>query len=252
MSEEPFQSSEEVSEGAPLWVVTFGDLMSLLLCFFVLLLSFSETDRNKYKEVAGSMANAFGIQRKIKTFDSPKGMKIIARDFDQDIFPPKEKFEFVVTQDERQIGEELIKEIKSGFENMKDLIQVNVGKKQITIRLMGETAFDSGKAEIKGQMIPLLEKIGAVLKGSRGDIIVAGHTDNVPIKRGTYKTNMELSTARSSKVALFLIHRSSVDPKRIATMGFGEYRPIESNDTPKGREKNRRVEIILTFLPSKK
>jgi len=58
MSEEPFQSSEEVSEGAPLWVVTFGDLMSLLLCFFVLLLSFSETDRNKYKEVAGSMANA--------------------------------------------------------------------------------------------------------------------------------------------------------------------------------------------------
>ena len=179
-------------------------------------------------------------------------MKIIARDFDQDIFPPKERLEFVVTQDEKQIGEELIKEIRTGFENMKELIQVNVGKKQITIRLMGETAFDSGKAEIKDQMIPLLEKIGSVLKDSEGDIIVAGHTDNVPIKSGPYKTNMELSSARSTKVALFLIHRSSIDPRRIATMGFGEYRPIESNNTPKGREKNRRVEIILTFLPSRK
>ena len=78
MSEEIIQKQELEEEGAPAWVVTFGDLMSLLLCFFVLLLSFSEMDKAKYKEVMGSLAKAFGVQRKIKAFQTPKGVKMIA------------------------------------------------------------------------------------------------------------------------------------------------------------------------------
>ena len=81
-----FEKPEE-DKGAPRWVVTFGDLMSLLLCFFVLLLSFSEMDRQKYKMVAGSMAKAFGIQREIKAYDSPKGATMVSLSFDQDLVP---------------------------------------------------------------------------------------------------------------------------------------------------------------------
>ena len=85
MSDEAAPIEEEAEEGAPAWVVTFGDLMSLLLCFFVLLLSFSEMDRNRYRVVSGSVKNAFGIQRKKPIFDSPKGSKMIAKEFDQAI-----------------------------------------------------------------------------------------------------------------------------------------------------------------------
>ena len=74
----------EVVEGAPMWMVTFGDLMALLLCFFVLLLSFSETDRAKYKDVAGSLEKAFGVQRETPAWDSPKGQSMIARNFDKE------------------------------------------------------------------------------------------------------------------------------------------------------------------------
>jgi chemotaxis protein MotB len=116
---------------------------------------------------------------------------------------------------------------------------------------MGESTFDSGKAEIRSQLKPLLQKIAVKLQGTEGDIMIAGHTDNVPIHGGPYKTNLRLSAARASAVAEYLIGHSGIDPGRVATMGFGEYRPIESNDSAAGRQKNRRVEIIIGNLPTK-
>ncbi|MBT8374349.1 MAG: hypothetical protein KJN80_05515 [Deltaproteobacteria bacterium] len=104
----------EVGEGAPAWVVTFGDLMSLLLCFFVLLLSFSEMDKAVYKQVAGSLKQAFGVQRKVKTMEPAKGIKMIAKDFDQELIATKRAEEFVEMQKKRTIGEELKKSRWSG------------------------------------------------------------------------------------------------------------------------------------------
>ncbi|MFZ0613070.1 MAG: flagellar motor protein MotB [Desulfobacterales bacterium] len=234
-----------LEEGAPAWVVTFGDLMSLLLCFFVLLLSFSEMDKAKYKEVSGSLAKAFGVQRKIKAFEAPKGIKMISKDFDQELIPVSPREEFIAMQQREKIGLALKKEVATGFKEMQDLIQVDVGEKEVTIRLMGETAFDSGKAEIKAQMMPLLVKIGSVLAQGDGDVIIAGHTDDVPVNGGPYGSNLKLSIARSATVAEFLLSKSAIAASRVATMGFGKYRPIESNDTPEGRKHNRRVEIIL-------
>ena len=238
MSEHVCQNNPVVEEeGAPAWVVTFGDLMSLLLCFFVLMLSFSEMDRKKYKIVSGSMANAFGVQRKAPVFDSPKGQKIIARDFDQAL---------LVTNLEEKISKPIVVEVEKSPYGRKDLIQVEASENQVTIRLMGETTFDTGVAEMREEMKPLMKKIGSILKNTGGDIIVAGHTDNVPLTGGRYKSNLELSMARAASVAEFLLQEASIKPERISTMGFGEYRPIQSNDTPEGREKNRRVEIILS------
>jgi chemotaxis protein MotB len=99
---------EEEEEGAPAWVVTFGDLMSLLLCFFVLLLSFSEMDRNRYRVVSGSVKNAFGIQRKKPVFESPKGSKMIAREFDQAI---------ILTKIE-EVVKPIIKELDEEYEEL--------------------------------------------------------------------------------------------------------------------------------------
>lgn len=241
-----------LEEGAPAWVVTFGDLMSLLLCFFVLLLSFSEMDKAKYKEVSGSLAKAFGVQRKIKAFEAPKGIKMISRDFDQELIPARPREEFIAMQQREKIGIALKKEIETGFRDLRDLIQVEVGEKEVTIRLMGETAFDSGKADIKAQMVPLLLKIGSVLADGKGEVIIAGHTDNVPVHGGPYGSNLKLSIARAATVAEFLLAKSAVPASRVSTMGFGKYRPIESNDSAEGRKHNRRVEIILQFPDSPK
>ena len=141
---------EEVEEGAPLWVVTFGDLMSLLLCFFVLLPSFSEMDRQKYKELSGSMQNAFGVQREKQVFDIPKGQKIIAKNFDQ---------EAISFSKETDIIEQVKKAILDSFGDSGGLIQFDADEYKIRIRLMGESTFHSGRADIRDSMKPLLAKI---------------------------------------------------------------------------------------------
>lgn len=234
-SKEPF--AQKCVKGAPMWVVTFGDLMSLLLCFFVLLLSFSETDKQKYKQVAGSLEKAFGVQRAEPVMEIPKGMTMIAKDFDQAI---------IESRIEEEIGKE-IKEILS--ENLSKQVAFESQEEEIIIRLMGESTFSSGSIEIREQLKPLLLKVALVLEKSSGDIIISGHTDDVPIHNSIIKSNLRLSIARAAAVAEYLLSNSKIDPHRIATMGFGEYRPIESNETAEGREKNRRVEIIMGKIP---
>ncbi len=228
--------------GAPRWMTTYGDLMSLLLCFFVLLLSFSEMDRQKYKVVAGSMERAFGMQRKKIVSESPRhGLKIIAKDFDQ---------ESIATRIKAFVGQELEENFDELYAKIADDIDIEADNNNVVIRLMGESTFDSGKAQIKPELKPMILRIGQILANeAAGDIIIAGHTDNVPVKGGPFQTNLKLSIARAATVAQFLLDQHSIDPKRISTMGFGKYRPIADNDTSVGRRKNRRVEIIVGTLP---
>jgi len=228
---------EEVEEGAPAWVVTFGDLMSLLLCFFILMLSFSEMDRNKYRIVSGSLKNAFGMQRKKPIFDSPRGQKMIAREFDQTIV-------LIKVQD---VVDPILNELEDEFREFKEFVDVSVEEDRVTIRMLGEATFDSGEAKLKQKFIPLLLKIGEILSQTTGQIIIAGHTDNVPLSGGPFKSNLGLSMARAGAVAEFLLKSTAIDPKKLSTMGFGEYRPLASNDSEAGRQKNRRVEIIVSM-----
>ncbi len=249
MSDDDGMEEKPVLEGAPDWVVTFGDLMSLLLCFFVLLLSFSEMDRAKYKEVAGSLAKAFGVQRKNQTFQVPKGVKLVAKDFDQELIPTREASDFVLSDDVETVGEHIKNNVEEHFKEAGEMIEVEGEDDKMVIRLMGETAFSSGKTALRPKMKEFLIELAPVLKEqTTGDIVVAGHTDNVPVKTREFKSNLELSLSRAARVTHFLSAKAGVDPKRIAPMGFAEFRPIDTNDTPEGRERNRRVEIILTVL----
>ena len=234
LEDAPANADEE--KGAPMWIVTFGDLMSLLLCFFVLMLSFSEMDRKRYRVISGSMKNAFGIQRILPKFESPKGVRMIAREFDQAIVLP----------DIKHLSTPMMQEISDAFPGMQDEIEIEATENQVTIRLLGEATFDTGNADIHARFVPLLERIGQLLEKSSGEIVIAGHTDNVPLIGGRYRTNMGLSAARATAIAEFFLTRSRIDPKRISTMGCGEHRPLMPNVTAEARRKNRRVEIILT------
>ncbi len=237
MEDEVQPIQEELEEGGPAWVVTFGDLMSLLLCFFVLMLSFSEMDRNKYRIVSGSLKNAFGIQRKRPVFESPKGQKMISREFDQAVLLTKIE----------EVIDPILNELDEEFEELKGFVDIEVKEDQVTIRLLGEATFDTGKADIRPMFIPLLLKIGEILGNTQGELMIAGHTDNVPLTGGPFRSNLGLSLARAGAVAEYLLKSSAIDPRRISAMGFGEYRPLTSNETAEGRQKNRRVEIIVTM-----
>ena len=254
-------------EGAPEWMCTFADLMSLLLCFFVLLLSFSEMDKAKYKEVAGSLEKAFGVQRKVKAMEMPKGVTMIARDFNQEPVPVFPLEEFVASQMEKAITEELDRhgqnrEKDRPDENHKkanpkeqkdkaDAIEVKFGAGEVKVRIMGEASFDTGKADLRADIKPILARVATVLNNTTGDIVIAGHTDNVPLIGGLYRSNLGLSMARSAADAEFLIAMAGVKPERITTSGSGEYRPIATNTTEEGRRRNRRVEIVLKPASSK-
>lgn len=239
----PAEECPPCEKGAPKWVTTFGDLMSLLLCFFVLLLSFSEMDRAKYKQVAGSMEKAFGVQRQTRVMESPKGIKMIARDFDQ---------ELIATRLKEEIGRELEEAFQKDLYDVRDQLDVGLEQDNLVIRMMGESTFDSGSAEIRKETRPLLARIGKIVAKANKDIVVAGHTDNVPVHRGghgPYSSNLRLSSARAAAVAELIMSSSGMDPARLSTMGFGEHRPIADNTTTEGRQKNRRVEIIVGNIP---
>lgn len=132
-------------------------------------------------------------------------------------------------------------------QNVEDKININIDKdnQYVQISLNGALLFDTGEVDIKKSVLPLMSKVGDILKQySTHRIKIEGHTDNVPIS-GRYRNNMLLSTARANSVFEYLKDVKKISPKTMETSGFGEYKPVASNKTAKGRAQNRRVEIKI-------
>lgn len=126
-------------------------------------------------------------------------------------------------------------------------VKLQMMEKGLVITVVGDLLFDSGKAKIRQEAYPLLDKVATVLKDNMANfnIGIEGYTDNVPIKHSGWKSNWELSTARSLSVLHFLVNDKGVSPERLSAIGFGEYRPVDTNATREGRKLNRRVEIVI-------
>jgi chemotaxis protein MotB len=126
-------------------------------------------------------------------------------------------------------------------------IKLQMMEKGLVITVVGDLLFDSGKSNIRPEAYHLLDKVSAILKDNMAqfDIGIEGHTDNVPIKLSGWKSNWELSTARALSVLHYLVKEQGIAPERLSAIGYGEYRPVASNDTAEGRKQNRRVEIVI-------
>lgn len=253
------QQDGDESAGAPAWVMTFADLMSLLMCFFVLLLSFSEMDVAKYKEVAGSVKFAFGVQREIKVKEIVKGTSIIAKHYSpgkptptpfqvlkqQTTDESKENIDFSdsalknAEEQAQALKEKLEKEIEAG------LVEIETMQNEVLIRIREHGSFPSGSAQLQESFYPVLDKIGGVLNETGGRLIVSGHSDNVPISTSRYPSNWVLSATRASSVVHHLTKGKLVAPNRMEMRAHADTLPIAPNTTPENRAKNRRVEIIV-------
>ncbi|WP_370280498.1 flagellar motor protein MotB [Pontibacterium sp.] len=266
--------------GLPGWLATFADLMSLLMCFFVLLLSFSEMDVLKFKQLAGSMREAFGVQNQIKVEDVPKGTSIIAQEFSPgrpEPTPLNEVRQMTVNNDMNTLdirskeGEQEIQdqEASDAFEEMqkemeqqaeeeavefaaalaKEIgqgsIEVESEGRKIIIRLKEQGSFDSGQAELKFEAIPVLAKIRDMLLTVKGKVAIEGHTDNIPYNGRRFESNWDLSTARALAVAHELFGDPRIEQKRFRILGYAETKPLTPNETRAQRSRNRRVEIVV-------
>lgn len=284
MSDTTFEIEEEEESGGAGWLATFADLMSLLMCFFVLLLSFSEMDVLKYRQLAGSMRAAFGVQNEVKVKDIPKGTSVIAQEFsagrpdptplnrvqqqtadttkmtlDVRSKPPGQSETSAQGSTDPDTAEAVMREVfrKESEETAQLLsealreeisngkIEIESGAGSVTIRIRERGSFPSGSATFDEEFLPVMAKLRETLKSVEGDIAVEGHTDDIPINTDQFRSNWDLSAERALSVAHELFQDDAIGAERFMVVGYADTRPLAPNDDWKNRARNRRVEIVI-------
>ena len=276
---------KQAPAGAPAWMATFADLATLLMSFFVLLLAFAEMDVVKFKQVAGSMKYAFGVQNQLEVAEIPKGTSVIALEFrpgqpqptpidvimqhttdstqaeldfqpgdsdraagqsretgDQDGAEDQESPP--VDQETMVVAQELAEQLSESIDQ--DAIEMEALGQQVVIRIKENASFSSGSAFLQPQFWPVVRRIGELIKDIPGEILVAGHTDDIRSSNELFRSNWELSSQRALAVAEQLLKVEGFDEERMVVMGMAGTRPLENNDTTDNRRRNRRVEITLS------
>ncbi len=260
---------EETKRQVPAWVVTFADLMSLLMCFFVLLLSFSELDAIRFRQIASEMAQAFGVQREIAAIDTPQGTSPIFDTFapgtpdptptDQIRQQTSDERPELLTYTSHADAEQVVQEVvgQKMAESLGKLqealapeieqgtLELEQDQTRIVIRVEERGSFPSGSADMTGEFLSLLQRLSDELTQMPGMLVIEGHSDDVPIRTARFGSNWDLSAARASSVANALLRNPAIDPGRLTVQGFAETRPRSSNDSAEGRRLNRRVEIVI-------
>jgi chemotaxis protein MotB len=283
VSEDPeiFDNDEDDSPDQG-WLVTFSDLLSLLLCFFVVLLSVADFDPIKYKQIQSNMTNAFGVQREIPLEDIPKGTSVVATHFQPGIpdETPIETIQQITREQERdslRLGEpdaelererdmreavetldemmKLTKDTEVDAEMLRKLLRAEIEAGQIDvesedrtilIRIREKGSFTSGSAYLNNDFVKVIDKIGVAIGQIEGRIFVEGHTDSIPINSFAYPSNWDLSVSRAASVTRRLVRPDTgINPRRVTASGFAATRPQAVNSTADGRARNRRVEIII-------
>ncbi|WP_445010366.1 flagellar motor protein MotB [Vreelandella stevensii] len=247
----------------PAWVVTYADLMSLLLCFFVLLLSFAEIDAQKFRRVAESLSEAFGVQRDIEAMQIPMGTSAVMQHFSpatpdrtlieevrqrtQQPQPQLETMRTVLENQQRQRTLQIANSIEKLLATAlsEGGVEIEVEEARIIIRVAENGTFGSGTATVTPAFASLLVELSSLLSGLSGTLSVHGHTDNVPIRTAQFRSNWDLSAMRAASVANVLIEDGNMAPERLIIQGFAETRPVASNTTSDGRAANRRVELLI-------
>jgi chemotaxis protein MotB len=227
---------EQGTEGGG-WEVVYSGFAMILLCFFIMLSSFSSIEQTKVMRFVKSFADSISIL--------PGGIKLENGD---SVLPASADIV------DRESGlAHLYQKLKTLTENRSRENDISVGfsSEGLVMRLSDHALFDVGVAEVSPKAAALLRKVGAIISDSPYEVRVEGHTDNAPIKTSRYPSNWELSTARAVNVLRYFVDSCGILSTRISAEGFGEYHPIAPNDNAANRAQNRRVEIIFLNTGSK-
>jgi chemotaxis protein MotB len=227
----------EEHENHEAWAIPYGDLVTLLLAFFVVMYAISSVNEGKYRVVADSLNAAF---RGPATTTDPiqvgdKAATTVAA-------PIVQLQSDVKTMALRQLAQQATEALNPLI--MQGLVDVQAGDGFVEIAIRSDLLFASGAAKLAGEAQVAIRMLGDALKAFPNSIRVEGHTDNIPVAGGAFASNWELSAARAASVVHMLVE-SGVDPRRLSVVAFGEYRPVLPNATPDGRNANRRVVLTI-------
>lgn len=219
--------SEEEHENVERWLISYADFVTLLFCFFTAMYAISNVDSNKLGKFVESMRLAFNVSgMRGNAFSVIEGVQI---------FVPSN---INIETDAQDVLGSLIADSNGS-------ISVNRDKRGVTISVADKHFFQTGSAVLKDESREVLDEIAYLLSRYYNMIRIEGHTDNVPINSSEFPSNWELSSTRAINVAKYMINEHNIEPERISTVGYSEFRPVATNETSKGRSKNRRVDIVL-------
>ena len=267
------KKKEEPQGGGASWLNTFADLMNLLLCFFVLLFSMSTVDAEKFEMLVASLQNSFSIfpsggasigdgmmvssgVSQLEFLDTyyNEGANSSSEEEGKDESQNQEEqqteddlkaeYEEASLKESEQMAESIEQQLAQL--QISDQVEVDSNAQYVMLTLNGALLFDSAKAEIREDAIPLVDKLSTILQNyNSNSIYIEGHTDNVPIHNSKYESNDILSSYRAQSVKDYMLSKTNLDTSKIRATGCGEYNPIADNSTPEGRARNRRVEIKI-------
>ena len=222
--------------GSPAWMATFSDMTTLLLTFFVLLLSMANFDPIRYQLTVESLQTSFGVLESFPTIPVHPIIEIPKKTGDEQ----KKKRSLEDAEEIKEIVEK---------QKLEDAVKVEITDKGIAILLRDPVGFASGSAELKEQGKEILKDISEVIKKNPElKVRVEGHTDDVPIRSQRYRSNWELSSARSLSVVELLASQTGIHPQNMSAVGYGEFRPMVPNTDTQSRSQNRRIQIFVDYI----
>ncbi|GAB7079832.1 OmpA family protein [Megalodesulfovibrio paquesii] len=226
---------QECEEGLPPWLATFADLATNMLCFFVLLLSFAQMDAQKFKDMVGSIKDAFGVQTKRK--EAPySAMSPVALD----------RKDIKMSSDDRaMLG--MVVQLQSMLEDpsLKQVTKVATDDVGVILRVDNDALFQPGSATLTPLAESALAKVIAILKEHNYDLVVRGHTDDHPTASNLYPSNWELSSARAAAALRYIMEKGQIRSSRLKAVGYADSQPLLPNTTDENRHTNRRTEFFF-------
>lgn len=223
-------------EGAPAWMATFSDMATLLLTFFILLLSFANMDVVQFREMMGSIREAFGVQHENPGAFQARASSIVQiAEGGSPMSPSVLQHSPIVQQLLRRLREQ----------GLDSVVDVQMHRRGVSLRIRDGVLFQSGSDQLLPGGLPLLDGLADIAADMEQDLAIEGHTDDRPISNSRFPSNWELSAGRATAVLRHLTETNGIDRGRMSIAGYADTHPVADNDTPEGRARNRRVEFIF-------
>lgn len=242
MSNRVRRREEPDSDKSDLWLLTYSDMVTLCLTFFVLLYSFSTIDTVKWKSIVNSLQGALGVMSgsDLPTTTSEENQ------FDTKKIDQMRIDQYLEYEEETKRLEEIRARLNEylSSNDLNENISTSIEERGVIIRFQDSVLFPKSCADLYPESKMILTDLSAVFTELGNPIRIEGHTDNLPIKTERFPSNWELSTARATNVLRFLI-KEGVAGEQLSAVGYGEFRPVVANDSEENRKKNRRVDIVL-------
>ena len=252
---------KKTDEGLPDWLGTYGDMVTLLLTFFIMLFSMATIEKQKFQEIAQAFKGKFSYEGVGAPYAHEQGdsqtdplveSTATARPtatvrVPASATPHNTPLPGATSSPTTEELDDILRRLQEAIEeyNLQDYVKIIDGTHDITLRINSLVLFDLGSADIKSESKAVLVSLGNIAKSLDRKITVQGHTDNIPIKSAQFPSNWELSTRRATNVVVFLIDNCEIDPSKLTATGNGEFHPILPNTTEENRSKNRRIDIVI-------